>query len=128
MISILSASFAVLATLLAAIGLYGVLAYTVAQRTREIGVRMALGADAGRVRAMVLRQVSVMMVVGGVIGVAGALGLGKAASSLLFELKGYDPVVFALAVLALAIVALGAGYVPARRASEVDPVKALRYE
>ena len=128
MISILSASFAVLATLLAAIGLYGVLAYTVAQRTREIGVRMALGADAGRVRAMVLRQVSVMMMVGGVIGVAGALGLGKAASSLLFELKGYDPVVFALAVLALAIVALGAGYVPARRASEVDPVKALRYE
>jgi predicted permease len=128
MISILSASFAVLATLLAAIGLYGVLAYTVAQRTREIGVRMALGADGARVRAMVLRQVSVMMAVGGVIGVAGALGLGKAASSLLFELKGYDPVVFALAVLALAIVALGAGYVPARRASEVDPVKALRYE
>jgi putative ABC transport system permease protein len=128
MISILSASFAVLATLLAAVGLYGVLAYTVAQRTREIGVRMALGADAGRVRAMVLRQVSVMMAVGGVIGVAAALGLGKAASSLLFELKGYDPVVFALAVVALACVALGAGYVPARRASEVDPVKALRYE
>jgi putative ABC transport system permease protein len=128
MISILSASFAVLATLLASVGLYGVLAYTVAQRTREIGVRMALGADAGRVRAMVLRQVSVMMAVGGVIGVAGALGLGKAASSLLFQLKGYDPVVFVLAILALAIVALGAGYVPARRASEVDPVKALRYE
>jgi predicted permease len=128
MISILSASFAVLATLLAAIGLYGVLAYTVAQRTREIGVRMALGADGPRVRAMVLRQVSVMMAVGGVIGVAGALGLGRAARSLLYELKGYDPVVFTLAVLALAIVALGAGYVPARRASEVDPVKALRYE
>ena len=128
MISILSASFAVLATLLAAVGLYGVLAYTVAQRTREIGVRMALGADGARVRAMVLRQVSVMMAVGGVIGVAGALGLGRAARSLLYELKGYDPVVFALSVLALAIVALGAGYVPARRASEVDPVKALRYE
>lgn len=128
MISILSASFAVLATLLAAVGLYGVLAYTVAQRTREIGVRMALGADARRVRAMVLRQVSGMMLVGGVIGAVGALGLGRAASSLLYGLKGHDPVVFALAILALAVVALGAGYVPARRASEVDPVKALRYE
>jgi putative ABC transport system permease protein len=128
MISILSASFAVLATLLAAVGLYGVLAYTVAQRTREIGVRMALGADAGRVRGMVLRQVSGMMAVGGVVGVVGAIGLGRAATSLLYGLKGYDPVVIALAVVALAIVALGAGYVPARRASEVDPVKALRYE
>ena len=128
MISILSASFAALATLLAAIGLYGVLAYTVAQRTREIGVRMALGADARQVRAMVLRQVTGMMVVGGVIGLAGAYGLGRAASSLLYGLKGHDPVVFVLAVLALVIVALGAGYMPARRASLVDPVKALRYE
>ncbi len=128
MISILSATFAVLATLLAAVGLYGVLAYTVAQRTREIGVRMALGADARKVRAMVLRQVSGMMLVGGVIGLAGALGLGRAASSLLYGLKGHDPAVFALAVVALAIVALGAGYLPARRASLVDPVKALRYE
>jgi ABC-type antimicrobial peptide transport system permease subunit len=128
MISILSASFAVLATLLAAIGLYGVLAYTVAQRTREIGVRMALGADARQVRAMVLRHVSGMMVVGGVLGLAGALGLGKAASSMLYGLNGHDPVVFVLAALALVIVALGAGYLPARRASLVDPVKALRYE
>jgi ABC-type antimicrobial peptide transport system permease subunit len=128
MISILSATFAVLATLLAAVGLYGVLAYTVAQRTREIGVRMALGADARQVRAMVLRQVSGMMLVGGVIGLAGAVGLGQAASSLLYGLKGYDPAVFILAVVALAIVAIGAGYVPARRASEVDPVQALRYE
>jgi ABC-type antimicrobial peptide transport system permease subunit len=100
----------------------------VSQRTREIGVRMALGADARQVRALVLRQVSGMMLVGGVIGVAGALGLGRAASSLLYGLKGHDPVVFVLAALALVIVALGAGYVPARRASEVDPVKALRYE
>jgi predicted permease len=128
MISILSASFAVLATLLAAVGLYGVLAYTVAQRTREIGVRMALGADARKVRVMVLRQVSGMMLVGGGIGLAGALGLGRAASSLLYGLQGHDPAVFTLAVLALAVVALGAGYLPARRASLVDPVKALRYE
>jgi ABC-type antimicrobial peptide transport system permease subunit len=128
MISILSASFAVLATLLAAVGLYGVLAYTVAQRTREIGVRMALGADARQVRGLVLRQVAGMMLVGGVIGLAGAVGLGQAASSMLYGLKGYDPVVFFLAVLALAIVALGAGYLPARRASQVEPMQALRYE
>jgi predicted permease len=128
MISILSSAFAALATLLAAIGLYGVLAYSVAQRTREIGVRMALGADAGRVRAMVLRQVGGMMVVGGIIGLAGALGLGKAASSLLFGLKGWDPAVFALSLVVLIFVAFGAGYVPARRASKIDPIQALRYE
>ena len=128
LISILSASFAVLATLLAAVGLYGVLAYSVAQRTREIGVRMALGADAGRVRAMVLRQMSGMILVGGGIGLVGALGLGRAARSLLYGLEGHDPVVFALAAALLTLVALGAVYVPARRASLVDPVRALRYE
>ena len=128
LIGIVSASFAVLATVLAAVGLYGVLAYSVAQRTREIGVRMALGADAGRVRAMVLRQMSRMMLVGSVVGLLGALGLGRAAQSLLYGLKGHDPVVFALAAALLTLVALGAVYVPARRASLVDPVRALRYE
>ena len=128
LISILSSAFAFLATLLAAIGLYGVLAYSVAQRTREIGVRMALGADAGRVRAMVLRQVGGMLLVGAVLGLLGAVGLGKVASSLLFGLTGTDPVVFALSLVVLVIVALGAGYVPARRASLVDPIRALRYE
>jgi predicted permease len=128
MISMLSASFAVLATLLAAIGLYGVLAYTVAQRTREIGLRMALGADGGRVRGMVLRQVSWMILIGGVIGIAAAVALGRAAGSLLFELQGNDPIVIATATLLLAVVALGAGYIPALRASRVDPMQALRYE
>ncbi|PYP48876.1 MAG: multidrug ABC transporter substrate-binding protein [Gemmatimonadetes bacterium] len=128
LIGIVSASFAVLATVLAAVGLYGVLAYSVAQRTREIGVRMALGADAGRVRALVLRQMSRMMLVGSVVGLLGALGLGRAAQSLLYGLKGHDPVVFALAAALLTLVALGAVYVPARRASLVDPVRALRYE
>lgn len=128
MISILSSAFAVLATLLAAVGLYGVVAYSVAQRTREIGVRMALGADAGRVRVMVLRQVGGMMVVGGIVGLAGALALGQAAASILFGLKGTDPVVFALSLLVLSLVALGAGFVPARRASKIDPMTALRYE
>ncbi|HUF25392.1 MAG TPA: ABC transporter permease [Gemmatimonadaceae bacterium] len=128
MISMLAASFALLATLLAAVGLYGVLAYTVAQRTREIGVRMALGADGGRVRAMVLRQVAIMTVIGGVIGIAAALALGRLARSLLFELEGHDPLVVALAALLLTLVALGAGYLPARRASQVEPMQALRYE
>jgi predicted permease len=128
MISILSASFAFLATLLAAVGLYGVLAYSVAQRTREIGVRMALGADAGRVRGMVLRQVGLMTIVGGAIGVAGAMGLGRAARSLLFELQGHDPLVIVASIILLTIVALGAGFIPALRASRVDPMQALRYE
>ena len=127
-ISILSASFAVLATLLAAIGLYGVLAYTVAQRTREIGVRMALGADAQRVRLMVMRQVGTMIAVGLGIGVAGAIGMGRAASSLLYGLKGHDPIVFSVAVLTLVFVALTAGYLPALRASRVHPMQALRYD
>jgi ABC-type antimicrobial peptide transport system permease subunit len=128
MIGQLSSSFAVLATLLAAIGLYGVLAYTVAQRTREIGVRMALGAHGGSVRGMILKQVGVLTLIGGVIGVAAALGLAKAARSLLFGLEGHDPVVLSIATVLLASVALGAGYLPARRASRVDPMKALRYE
>ena len=128
MISMLTVAFAALATLLAAVGLYGVLAYSVAQRTREIGVRMALGADAGRVRSMVLRQVAVMTVVGGAIGIAGAIGLGKMAQSLLYQLQGNDPVVIGMAVVSLALVALAAGYVPALRASRIDPMAALRYE
>jgi len=128
MISTLAAAFALLATVLAAIGLYGVLAYTVAQRTREIGLRMALGADGRRVRGMVLAQVGRMTIVGGLIGVAAAIGLGRYARSLLFELQAYDPAVVAVAVAALAFVALGAGYVPALRASRVDPMHALRYE
>jgi predicted permease len=128
MISILSAAFAALATLLAAIGLYGVLAYSVAQRTREIGVRMALGAQGGDVRRMVLKQVGAMTLIGGVIGIAGALALGRGARSLLFGIDGHDPVVIAVSTVLLALVALVAGYIPARRAAKIDPMVALRYE
>jgi predicted permease len=127
-ISVLSASFACLATLLAAVGLYGVLAYTVSQRTREIGLRMALGAAPSRVRGMVLRQVGVMVVIGGTIGLAAAVGLGRLAQSLLFELQGSDPLVLVAAGVSLALVALAAGFIPAHRASQVDPMSALRYE
>ena len=128
MISVLSTAFACLATLLAAVGLYGVLAYTVAQRTREIGLRMALGASPANVRAMVLRQVGVLTLIGGVIGLGLAVMLGRLAQSLLYQLKGSDPVVLALSAVVLAFVALGAGFVPAYRASQVDPMHALRYE
>jgi ABC-type antimicrobial peptide transport system permease subunit len=128
MIGILSTAFACLATLLAAVGLYGVLAYTVAQRTREIGLRMALGASPAKVRGMVLRQVGMMILVGGVIGIALAILLGRYAASLLYQLEGTDPLVAASAALALTLVSLAAGMVPASRASKVDPMLALRHE
>jgi len=128
MMTTLSAAFALLATLLAAIGLYGVLAYTVAQRTREIGLRMALGAAPDRVRGMVLRQVAIMTAVGALVGLAGALGVGKGAQSILFQMTGADPAVLALSAVALALVALCAGFIPAHRASRVDPMRALKYE
>jgi ABC-type antimicrobial peptide transport system permease subunit len=128
LITVLSASFAGLATLLAAIGLYGVLAYTVAQRTREIGLRMALGAAPGRVRRMILNHVALMTAVGGVVGLAAGVALGWGAGSILFELQGWDPTVLAASVVALSVVALGAGFFPALRASRIDPMRALRYE
>ena len=126
MMTTLSSLFGGLATLLAAVGLYGVLAYTVSQRTREIGLRMALGAAPGKVRSMVLRQVAWMTVVGGAVGLAGAVWVGKQAQSILFEMKGVDPAVFVFAAVALTLVALAAGLVPAHRASRVDPMLALR--
>ena len=128
LLTVLSASFAALATLLAAVGLYGVLAYTVAQRTREIGLRMALGASPDRVRRMILTQMGIMTVTGGGVGLALAVLVGWYAQSLLFELKGYDPFVFASSAGLLALIALGAAFVPALRASRVDPMTALRYE
>jgi ABC-type antimicrobial peptide transport system permease subunit len=128
MISTLTAAFATLATLLAAVGLYGVLAYTVAQRTREIGVRMALGAGTADVRRLVLRQVGGMLAAGGVIGLVGALALGRVAASLLFGLQGHDPTVLASSAVVLGLVALAAGWLPARGASRVNPVSALRHD
>ena len=103
MISTLSAGFAALATLLAAIGLYGVLAYTVTQRTREFGLRMALGADGASVRGMVLGHVARMTAVGGVVGLMAAVGIGQLAKALLFELEGYDPMVLGVSALLLAV-------------------------
>jgi len=128
LIAMLSAGFAGLATLLAAIGLYGALAYNVAQRTREFGLRLALGAGPNELRAMVLRQVGLMALIGGALGVAAAIIFGRAAESLLFGLSGHDTLVLAAAVTALSAVVLIAGYLPARRASNIGPMEALRYE
>jgi predicted permease len=128
LVAMLSAGFAGLATLLAAIGLYGVLAYNVAQRTRELGLRLALGAEPARLRRMVMKEVGLMTLIGGAIGMAAGLGLSRAAKALLFNLSGHDPSVLAVAVGLLAAVALVAGYLPARRASNIAPMQALRYE
>jgi ABC-type antimicrobial peptide transport system permease subunit len=128
LMSVMTGSFAILATLVAGIGLYGMMAYAVAQRMPEIGLRMALGATRGGVRWMILRQVLVVATVGGTIGLASAMLLGRAAQTLLFELKFHDPIVLAGSIVALMLVALAAGFVPADRAARVDPMSALKYE
>jgi predicted permease len=120
--------FAVLATALAALGLYGVLAYSVAQRAREIGLRFALGAQPGRIRWMVLRQVAVMAMVGIGLGTLAAWGLGLAARNLVFGVEPGSPLSLVSAAALLAVIMLGAAYIPARRASRVDPMTVLRYE
>jgi len=89
---------------------------------------MALGAAPNRVRAMVLRQVGVMTIIGGTVGLIGAVWAGRAAKSILYQMEGHDPIVLAVSAVLLSLVALGAGFIPAHRASRVDPMLALRYE
>ena len=126
--TVLLTAFAALAMLLAAVGLYGVLAYAVALRTRELGLRMALGADARRLRAMVLGQVGRMALAGGAIGLALALGLERVLRSVLYEIDSLPFGVFAAALAGLAAVALASGFVPAHRASRIHPMEALRHK
>jgi ABC-type antimicrobial peptide transport system permease subunit len=121
-------SFAVLATLLAAVGIYGVLAYTVEQQRRDIGVRMALGADSKRVLGMVMRNIGFMTLIGGLVGLFAAFFVGRFAENLLYELHGRDPVVLVGATIVVTVVALAAGFIPAHQASRIDPIKALRQE
>ncbi|HUE56851.1 MAG TPA: ABC transporter permease, partial [Candidatus Udaeobacter sp.] len=124
----LSGFFGFLAALLAAIGLYGVMSYMVIQRTKEIGIRMAIGAERVDVLRMILREATVLTVTGLVIGTVLALGSAQAAKSLLFGLKPRDPLTLVMAVVTLSAVAALASFVPAYRASKLDPLTALRYE
>ncbi|HEX8146504.1 MAG TPA: ABC transporter permease [Pyrinomonadaceae bacterium] len=126
--TLLLAIFAGLATLLAAVGIFGVMSYSVQLRTREIGLRMALGAQPGRVLMLVLRQGLVLTLVGIGVGLAGALALSRVMSGLLYGVGTSDPATFAAIVGVLAVVSLVACYIPARRATRVDPLVALKYE
>ena len=128
LMAVLAGAFGLLASVLAAIGLYGVIAYMVARRQNEIGVRMALGADRASVVRLVLREAMMLLAAGLVIGVGLALWAGRAAATLLFGLKPNDAATFVVASVLLAVVAAAAGYVPARRASGMDPMDALRVE
>jgi putative ABC transport system permease protein len=124
----LMTAFGISALALAAIGIYGLMAYSVEQRTQEIGIRLALGADSRSVKHMVVFQGMRLAVVGVVVGIAASFGLAKLISSLLFGVTAWDPAVFVTAPLVLTLVALIAAWIPARRASRVDPIDALRYE
>jgi predicted permease len=128
MVAALSVAFGLVATLLAAIGLYGVMSHAVVQRTREIGLRVALGADRRAVLALVLREVAILAALGVAIGLPGGYGLGKVIESQLFGLTAQDPLTFGVATAALLATALLAGLVPAARAARIDPMTALRYE
>ena len=120
--------FGGIALLMAMVGLYGVRAYTVARRTREIGIRMALGANAGDTLRMILREGLLVTSIGAGVGLLLSAGVGKVLASFLYKVSGADPVVFIVAPLVLAVISLLACYIPARRAASVDPMVALRYE
>jgi ABC-type antimicrobial peptide transport system permease subunit len=121
-------AFGLLALALAALGIYGVISYTVTQRTRELGVRMALGARPRDVMQLILRQAAILMLAGALVGLLGSLALGRLVASQLYDVTASDPLTLASVVALLGSVAILAAYLPARRATKVDPMIALRAE
>jgi putative ABC transport system permease protein len=126
--ALLLSTFALAALVLAAVGLYGVMAWAVSQQTRELGVRMALGATPGGVRNMVLKQALMVAGVGTAIGLVGALAGARVLTSQLFEIRPSDPVTLVSVAALLLLTAAAAAYIPARRATRIDPARALRSE
>jgi ABC-type antimicrobial peptide transport system permease subunit len=124
----LTALFGLLAVVLAAVGLYGVMAFAVSARTREIGIRMALGAGQARVLTQVMRESAALTSIGIALGVPGALWASRGIGSFLYGLSATDPWTYVALAVVLAIIALGAAWIPARRAAQMDPMVALRYE
>jgi len=124
----LSAGFGLLATLLASVGLYGVMAFVVARRRKELGIRLALGAQRSVILWSVMREVLILLSIGLVVGIPTGLGLGKFVSSQLYGIQGHDPSVALWTMLLLTTISALAGLIPAHRASRVDPILALRYE
>jgi len=120
--------FGLLALLLACLGLYGVMSYNVSRRTGEIGIRMAIGADALRVLIHVMQETMLLVLIGVVLGVAASLAVYRLVASMLFGLSPNDPLTIALAAMTLVMVAGSSAYLPARRASRIEPLQALRYE
>jgi ABC-type antimicrobial peptide transport system permease subunit len=128
LIALLSAGFGLLATLLASIGLYGVMAFVVARRRKELGIRLALGAQTGLVFWIVMREVLLLLATGLVLGVPSALALGQYVASTLYGIKPQDPWMAGGTIVLLTLVSTAAGLIPAYRASRIDPILALRYE
>ena len=124
----LMATFALVGVVIAGVGLYGVLAYAIAQRTRELGVRLALGAQKSDVLLMVLRQGGAMMALGLIAGIAGSVLVTRGLDSMLVDVPRLDPITYTVVALVLVLIALAACWLPARRATSVDPIVALRYE
>jgi predicted permease len=128
LIAMLSAGFGLLATLLASVGLYGVMAFVVARRKKELGIRLALGAQPGFVIWLVMREVLLLLAIGLAIGVPAALGLGRYVASQLYGIDAQDPTIALATVALLSLVSAAAGLIPAHRASRIDPILALRHE